>query len=74
MKMSITLECDCGNKDTIILKRVINKIPDTGRVYEDYSMITESDFKDRTFAMEKSQPDDVTIVCQKCGHTQELSL
>lgn len=74
MKMSILVECECGNADSMELKRIVNEIPDTGRIYEDYLTITESDFTNGLFTANQSQPDEVTLTCQKCGIKQELSI
>lgn len=73
MKMSIMVACECGHVDSMKLKRIVNKIPDTGRVYEDYLTITDSDFENGLFATNQSQPDEVSIIC-KCWKIQELSI
>lgn len=74
MKMSIRVVCECENADSMQLKRIVNEIPDTGSIYEDYLTITESDFANGLFATKQSQPDEVSIICQKCGETQVLSI
>ena len=73
MKISVTVECECGNYDSLVAKRTTNSIPDTGRIYEDYSSITDSYFKNKFFSVEQSQPDEVTITCKECERNHVLT-
>lgn len=73
MKISMTVECECGNYDSLVVKRTTNEIPDTGRVYEDYSSITDSKFKNGLFTSGQSQPDEITITCNECGKNHILT-
>ena len=70
MKFALTIECPCGIKETIPLKRTL--VEYDGKTYEDYSSITESFEKAESFTAEQSYPDVVIITC-KCEKTHELS-
>ncbi|PLS19518.1 hypothetical protein CVD28_03630 [Bacillus sp. M6-12] len=71
MKMKLTIECDCGTTDTITLKRTTNSHED-GRVYEDYSSI--SDGLEGTLKFSgKVYPEGVYVTCLDCGKQHDLS-
>ncbi|WPS85633.1 hypothetical protein SMD22_00810 (plasmid) [Brevibacillus halotolerans] len=73
MKIKIELECECGNKLYIPLKRTINKLVESGRIYEDYSSITDSFNGNESFSVKQTVPEEVTFTCKVCGTSHELS-
>lgn len=72
MKMKLMIECDCGATDIITLKRTTNSHED-GRVYEDYSSITDGMEGNAKFSG-KAHPEDVYVTCKNCGNHHELSI
>lgn len=73
MKFSLTVECKCGNYDNMVLKRTTNRIPDTGRIYEDYSSLTDSEFKNGFFSTRQIQENEVIVKCNECDLEHTLS-
>jgi hypothetical protein len=70
MKIQIAIECDCGITGTINPKRTTHAHED-GRVYEDYSSISDGVNEDSPFKV-KDQPDGVYIICKSCGKSHDL--
>ena len=71
MKITITVECPCGRKATADAKRHIQE--NEGRVFEDYSVISDGFEGNPDFKMKQYHPDVLDIQCA-CGIEHELSV
>lgn len=72
MQYSLYINCEnCGNQTYIDLKNVF--VEHEGKVYEDYSSITDS-FKDNEeFIVKQHHPDTIDVTCMDCGQEHELT-
>ncbi|WP_025911965.1 hypothetical protein [Priestia flexa] len=71
MEFKLTVTCDCGKRDELILKRTTNIYE--GKVYEDFSSITDGKFKEDLFITQQNSPDEVVIECTSCGKEHNLT-
>ena len=71
MKITVTIECECGETHSAVAKRTTNT--NQGKVYEDYSCISEGFEDNPDVDFHQSYPDGIDITC-KCGRTHELML
>lgn len=62
MRVSMKVVCECGNVDSMTLKRTA-----------DYSSITDSKFNQDLFKVEQNHPDTVEITCGRCGKKHDIS-
>ncbi|MGE7461114.1 hypothetical protein ACQKKO_03440 [Alkalihalobacillus sp. NPDC127517] len=70
MKVEIKITCDCGNELATELKRTFQEYE--GKVYEDYSEISES-INDALDSFKAStNPDTVYVTCMKCEKRHEI--
>lgn len=70
--MKLLIECDCGITDIITLNRTTNS-HENGRVYEDYTSISES-LENHPHFKGKAQPEGVFLTCKGCHKNHELSI
>lgn len=71
MNFSMTITCDCGETTLIPLKKTTHTHED-GRVYEEYTSISDS--LEGNVAFEgKVHPEGVFVICKNCKTTHDLS-
>jgi hypothetical protein len=71
MKFELKITCECGENVTVPLLRTTHAHED-GRVYEDYTSISDS-LEENEYFKGKVQPDGVFVICQSCKKGHELS-
>lgn len=73
MRITFHIECDCGKTCSFVAKRTVEKFE--GKVYEDYSSITDGikENSDEKFSATTS-PDTVHVTCNNCKKKHELVL
>lgn len=71
MKVTMTVECDCGVNETFTLKRTINAHDDERGVYEDFSSI-EDGLEDSTKFKTGTLPDEVILTCLDCSRKHSV--
>lgn len=72
MKIQMKIACECGNEETVHLKRVTEE--NEGRVYSDLLVIEDTLENSKQFRIKQSHPDETTIRCLNCQKTQDMSL
>lgn len=70
MKYTLIIECDCGNVESVTLTRT--KHENEGRIYEDYSSLSESFEGNVKFKIKPSSPDELLVICKECGNKHNL--
>jgi hypothetical protein len=73
MNLKLVITCDCGSHDILDLKKTLEVYE--GKIYEDYSSITNAKFSNnKLFKVSQSQPDTVYIECLNvtCKKVHEL--
>lgn len=65
MKIQMLLECECGNRETVSLKRTTD-----GRY--SYLEVSESLEKSTRFKAKQTSPDETRITCLQCQKHQDV--
>ena len=69
MKITIGIECECGETETTEATRTVVEFE--GKVYEDYSNIVEGFEHSKSFHVHQSHPDAIDVKCLKCKRTRQ---
>ena len=70
MNITIGITCGCGQTETVVAKRTVNK--NEGRVYEDFSSIEEGFEGSTLFKVTQSHPDEQDVLCLNCGEKHAI--
>ena len=71
MKFSLTIVCECG-QETLIPLKMTSHAHEDGRVYEEYTSISDS-LEDNLAFDGKVHPEGVFVICKSCKKTHDLS-